>query len=68
MRHDERVIDTRPQRPPWPPLVKDGILAVAVTSFLVWSGLGERTKGEHITTTSLVIIAGLLPSIWVPRQ
>jgi signal transduction histidine kinase len=68
MRHDGRVIDTRPQRTPWPPLVKDGILAVAVTSFVVWSAFGERTKGEHITTTSLVIIAGLLPSIWVRRR
>jgi signal transduction histidine kinase len=51
-----------------PPLLLDVGLAVLVTGFVVASAVGERRNHEHIPTSGLFVLLGLVPALALRRR
>jgi signal transduction histidine kinase len=51
-----------------PPILLDVGLAIVVTGFVVASAIGERRNHEHIPTTGLLVLLGLLPALALRRR
>jgi signal transduction histidine kinase len=50
-----------------PPVLVDIGLAVVVTAFVVLSLVGERRHGEHVPTSGVLVLLGLLPALALRR-
>ena len=58
----------RLRRPPnLPPVLVDIGLAVVVTGFVVVSLVAERRHGEHVPTSGVLVLLGLLPALALRR-
>jgi signal transduction histidine kinase len=51
-----------------PPMVADGVLAVAVTAFVMLTEVGERRHHEHVPTAGVLLLLGLAPALAMRRR
>src|SRR6266508_4100852 len=60
------------RRPGWarplPPLLADGLLALGLGLLSVSSALGDRGRGANVPTLGLVLLAALVPALFIRRR